>query len=122
MQRTSSSVSKSQSSAISARVSRYVAACSHVTHLTTAYLQTRLEAAVTERMTQDQHIKHYKVKADAEREKLKVAEDAASDVQKEYEVGTSTIIHTALPDLSPSSGLRRLLTTVNVSPTLARPT
>ena len=41
---------------------------------------------VTERMTEDNSIKHYKGKADAEREKLQVAEEAASDVQKEFEV------------------------------------
>ena len=37
-------------------------------------------------MTEDNSIKHYKGKADAEREKLQVAEEAASDVQKEFEV------------------------------------
>ena len=52
------------------------------------FIQNRLEAAVTDRMRQDQHITHYKGKADAEREKLKVAEEAAADVQKEFEVST----------------------------------
>ena len=51
-------------------------------------MKDRLSAAVTERMQADHSIQHYQARADAEREKLKAAEEAANDVQAEFEVSS----------------------------------
>ena len=48
--------------------------------------QAKLTAAVTSRMRDDQAIEHYKAKAEAERQKLTVAEKTAEDVQEEFKV------------------------------------
>ncbi|RPD77418.1 P-loop containing nucleoside triphosphate hydrolase protein [Lentinus tigrinus ALCF2SS1-7] len=51
-------------------------------------IKDRLSDAVTERMQADHSIQHYRTKADAERDKLKAAEEAANDVQAEFEAWT----------------------------------
>ncbi len=49
-------------------------------------LQDQITTVVTDRMREDQLIQHHKNKAEAEREKLKTAEEAAKDVEAEFEV------------------------------------
>ncbi|KAI8978840.1 P-loop containing nucleoside triphosphate hydrolase protein [Trametes punicea] len=48
-------------------------------------ISERLSAAVTERMSADNSIKHFKSKAEAEREKLAAAEDIAKTLEEEFE-------------------------------------
>ncbi|RDX50230.1 P-loop containing nucleoside triphosphate hydrolase protein [Lentinus brumalis] len=51
-------------------------------------IKDQITTVVTDRMREDQLIQHHKNKAEAEREKLKTAEEAAKDVEAEFETWT----------------------------------
>ncbi|KAI0700048.1 P-loop containing nucleoside triphosphate hydrolase protein [Cerioporus squamosus] len=51
-------------------------------------IKDQITTVVTDRMREDHLIKHHQNKAEAEREKLRTAEEAANDVQAEFETWT----------------------------------
>ena len=53
-------------------------------------VQEKVQNAVTARMAESKAIEHYQGKADAERQKLAVAQQTADDVQQEFEVWAAT--------------------------------
>ncbi|KAI0755297.1 P-loop containing nucleoside triphosphate hydrolase protein [Daedaleopsis nitida] len=77
-------------------------------------VQDRLSSVVTERMNEDNLITHHKAKADAEREKLKVAQGAADDVQQEFVAWTAkaTSFCERFPDPRPAEEVQRNLEAV----------